>query len=667
MKKILSLIVVSFCMILTSNAQNLIDFWNGYTASTATYATGEGSQANKWGWSTNPATAVTNWNTANGSGNIRYMDNVSGYDAGRIMYIRWDGVVSTSGKYYLKLDTINSTKLTAGHAYTFTWSYAWNSNGSAPTITTTVCTARDGSGAIAPLEVTGTNAAISGTSATFPLSTTAKSMTTGSLTFLASKDGDYYISFGANTASLCAIRDLSLVDKGTDYAALAELQKQTDALTLGDLSKPISSNLTLPTTAGTQGVTIKWASSNNAVVDTFGVVTRPQTYNALATLTATLSMVLNGKTYNQTKSFRVIVAPVTEMPTYMARWKFDNSDITSANGVVTVKDQYSGFVGTVKNEASIRTIGNPGSAQYNVLYTGNGSGYLDMGTEIGKAIYSLTDYTMCGYFRIDDDYTAINSNGNFYWTFSNTDSAMTKPTGYIIGSLKAESQSVSSNRYDNGNQATGANVNAGLGKWHHFAYTQSGNTGTVYIDGVQVAQSTTMTNLPATTLPKAGLTGTLYNWLGRSNYVADSYLRKTMLYDFQVLSTALTPDDIAVTGWNEGEEGVISTLGNLEAAYAQNPNYVNTDLNDELTNLTFAKLTSEDSTQVTSNLTLPAAGLLHNNVAITWSTSNNKVITADGQVTRPDYYPYTVTLTANLSLNGQKVSKTFHPTVLVKP
>jgi hypothetical protein len=452
---------------------------------------------------------------------------------------------------------------------------------------------------------------------------------------------------------------------------LAELNKQTATLNnkmlTAEDSSAITSNLTLPTTLGTNGVTVKWASSNNAAIDTFGVVTRPQTYNAPVKLTATLSQEVGGKTYSMTKSFLFIVSSIAETPFYMARWKFDSNDITTENGVVKVKDQYSGFVGTVKNDASIRTIGNPGSAQFNVLYLGNGTGYLDMGTEIGKAIYSLTDYTMCGYFRIDDDYASINSNGNFYWTFSNTDSAMTKSTGYIIGSLKAESQSVASNRYDNGNQATGANVNAGLGKWHHFAYTQSGNTGTVYIDGVQVAQNTSMTNLPATTLPKTGLTGTLYNWLGRSNYVADAYLRKTMLYDFQLLNGPLTADDISVSGWNAGEEGVITTIGNLEAAYAQNPNYVNTDLNDEFTNLTFAKLTSEDSTQVTANLTLPTVGLLHNNIAITWTSSNTKVIDATGVVIRPDYYGATVTLTATLAFNGQKVSKTFHPTVLVKP
>jgi len=84
----------------------------------------------------------------------------------------------------------------------------------------------------------------------------------------------------------------------------------------------------------------------------------------------------------------------------------------------------------LKNEATIRTIGT--TDQFNVLDLGNGTGYLDLGQEIGKAIYSLNNYTMCGFFRIAEDYASLNSNGNFYWTFSNTADAMADPTGYII-------------------------------------------------------------------------------------------------------------------------------------------------------------------------------------------------------------------------------------------
>lgn len=54
--------------------------------------------------------------------------------------------------------------------------------------------------------------------------------------------------------------------------------------------------------------------------------------------------------------------------------------------------------------------------------------------------------------------------------------------------------------------------------WHHVAVTLSGSTGTLYVDGTQVAQNTNMT------LDPANLGSTNHNWLGRSQYTSDPYL-----------------------------------------------------------------------------------------------------------------------------------------------
>jgi hypothetical protein len=640
MRKITYLItalLLSFAL----NAQNLINYWNGYNPSTATYVTGEGSQAKYWGWSTKPVAS-----------SIRYMDNVTGYDAGRIMYIRWDGVVSTAGKYYLKLDSINTDHLIGGHSYTFTWSYAWNSNASAPTITTTICSAKDGTGVVSALAVTGTNAAISGTSETFPCNATSKSMRTGSITFMPPTDGDYYISFASDKAALCAIRDLSLVDYGDKYAGLIELQKQADALTLGDLNE-VSSNLTLPTTAGTQGVKIKWTSSNPSIIDSLGHVVQPAQYNQTVKLTATLSLNFADTIYTRTKSFVAYVTGIIPTPLEIAQWDFDATLVHETDGVITVADQKSGFVGTCMNEAKIRTIGT--TEKYNVLDLGNGKGYFDMGTEIGKAVYSLTNYTMCGFFRIDDTYAQLNNNGNFYWTFSNTADADKDKNGYIIGSLKAQSQSVA-DYYNINNQATGSGVNATKGGWHHFAYVQNGNTGTTYIDGAQSSQNTAMTNLPALLLPKAGLTGTAYNWLGRSNYINDVYLRNTLLYDFRLLSVSLTAEDLSFQVLT-----VPQTIDALNTAYTENPDYVLPELATEMNNLNMGDLSA-----VTSNITLPTKGTLDNTISISWKTKTPSLVSYSGVVTRPNYYNYKDTLTATFSKSGQKLTKAFPLTVLAK-
>ncbi len=412
----------------------------------------------------------------------------------------------------------------------------------------------------------------------------------------------------------------------------------------------VTSNLSLPTAVGTT-VAVSWSSSLPLVVTTDGNVTRPQQYDVTVKLSATLTETVDGVTHTLVKVFTVVVKSFNVTADQLAEWNFAGNLISESNGTFTVKDKQSGFIGTIMNEARIRTIGT--STQYNVLDLGNGTGYFDMGTEIGKAIYSLNNYSMCGYFRIDADYAYLNSNGNFYWTFSNTADAMTNQTGYIIGSLKAQSQSISSNYYALGNQAVGPGTNAPVGGWHHFAYTQKGTTGTIFVDGVQVSTGV-VTNLPSTTLTKDGFTGTLYNWLGRSNYVSDVYLRKTLLWDFQLLSIPLTADDL-----NFGFE-VPANIDKLNVAYGENPDYILPELTVEQ-----GKLDLGDLSAVTSNITLPTQAS-DATVSISWKSSNPNLIDANGVVTRPNYYSYPDTLTATLSKNGQKVFKVFPAVVVVK-
>jgi hypothetical protein len=56
------------------------------------------------------------------------------------------------------------------------------------------------------------------------------------------------------------------------------------------------------------------------------------------------------------------------------------------------------------------------------------------------------------------------------------------------------------------------------GSWQQVAVTLAANTGTLYVNGVQVAQNTSMTLNPAS------LGTTTQNWLGRSEFAGDPYL-----------------------------------------------------------------------------------------------------------------------------------------------
>jgi len=442
-----------------------------------------------------------------------------------------------------------------------------------------------------------------------------------------------------------------------------ELVTQWKALTIaGDLAN-ITSNVVLPTTMGTGGVTVKWASTNNAVLDTLGTVVRPSKFDAVVILTATCSMTVDTKVYVLTKTFTVTVPALVVQSEEVAKWDFKSANITVANGVTTVKDDFeNAYVATLMNEARIRTIGT--TTKYNVLDLGNGKGYLDMGTDIGEAIYALNNYTMSAYFRIDADYANLNDNGNFIWNFSNSVDVANDKNGYIIGSLKNQSQNCTSGRYDLGDQYIGKGVNAPKAApnasakdgWHHMAYVQNGTAGTVYIDGVALV-SGTMLNPPSIQLPKPGFTGTPFNWLGRPCYATDVYLRKTLVYDFRLYRFPLSDSDM-----NSLLE-VPTVINNLNEAYAQDSDYKSPALALEVEHLTLGDLTA-----VTSDITLPLKGTLDNTIDISWKSSNTGLISDAGVlIARPDFYNLSAKLTAILSKDGQTFSKVFPLTVLVKP
>ena len=435
----------------------------------------------------------------------------------------------------------------------------------------------------------------------------------------------------------------------------SELINAWKNLDLGNLNEVIS-NINLPTDLG-NGITVNWASSREDVISTTGVVSRPDQFDAVVKLTASITQQINGNTYTLAKEFTANVLAFNLIGEQIAIWTFEADKISVENGFIKVKDATSNeFTGTVMNDASIRTIGE--TEQFNVLDLGNGTGYFDMGTDIGKAIYALNDYTMFAYFYIDESYSALTSNGNFIWTFSNTDNAPVDQNGYVIGRLNAQAVEITPSYYASGNQAVSVGAAASKGSWHHFCYTQQGTTAKIFVDGVEM-KSGTITHKPSTTIALPGRTGTLYNWLGRANYPSDVYLRQTLLYDFQLLRIPVNADDL-VFGFE-----VPAVLDRLNAAYAENPNFKDQSLINELNNLDISNL--GDLNALTSSITLPTQGSLDPGITISWVSSAPQIISNTGEVNRPDYYNFNVVLTAVLSKGPQSVSKEFNATVLVKP
>ncbi|MFB6318909.1 LamG-like jellyroll fold domain-containing protein [Saccharicrinis sp. FJH54] len=340
---------------------------------------------------------------------------------------------------------------------------------------------------------------------------------------------------------------------------LDELYAQYDALDLGDLSA-LKDNISLPTTLGDQGVTVSWSSSQPSVVASNGTVIRPDFFNSDVVLTATVK--LGSITKTKTFSATVLAKAGTEFVNdLVVRYDFSNLDGTVVKDVAE-----KNFSGSLKNSAKVVTIGTQSTGILNVLNLGSSNGYFDMGSGMGKVVSRLTNYTVSAYFRIDDSYSGLDNNGNFLWNLSNTADAMSDINGYIICSLKDQSLSITPGNYteSSGNQDVGYNKKALKGNWHNVTFTQQGTTATIYIDGIAVAKDK-ITNLPSTTLLKPGLAGTLYNWIGRSCYTSDVYLRNTLVYDFRIYSRALDQNEIAET-----ELHVNDGLAMLEKAYNAN-------------------------------------------------------------------------------------------------
>lgn len=75
------------------------------------------------------------------------------------------------------------------------------------------------------------------------------------------------------------------------------------------------------------------------------------------------------------------------------------------------------------------------------------------------------------------------------------------------------------------------------GQWNHVAFTRTGNTGVLYLNGAEIARSTTLT----IGMPEVG--PTTNNWLGRNGYANDPSF-DGLMDDVRVYTSALSGDEI---------------------------------------------------------------------------------------------------------------------------
>lgn len=330
--------------------------------------------------------------------------------------------------------------------------------------------------------------------------------------------------------------------KGVPAALITEYQNLAIA---GNLTA-VTANLTLPTPTASN-ITIAWTSTDSMLVAPTGVVTRPAKYKASATLTAILTIDVDGVKTVLTKSFVIMVNPVQEVSETVALWNFADADITTGvDGITIVKDQSdNAYVGQCVGGAQIVKIGN--TEQFNVLSIQKSGEYFDFGTPIGENIYGLTDYTVSMFFRKDSTVEHITNWGGYgqpLYAFSNSPDLAASAIGAMyFEPLRGRHVCTPNNWGSEPANHVGVGENqTPLGSWHNVCYSQIGSVGKLYFDGVQVATASSM-QAPAVVLKKSGMTGTLYNGIGRPIY-PDPWLTNTLVYGFNMYSIGLTDDDL---------------------------------------------------------------------------------------------------------------------------
>lgn len=209
-----------------------------------------------------------------------------------------------------------------------------------------------------------------------------------------------------------------------------------------------------------------------------------------------------------------------------------NFDFETTEGK-NVTDAVSGVTAKLMNQATIEPMGSG-----HVLSLGNGTGYLDMTKSAGTIVKALTDFTVSIYYRVSND-VDIAGSGNFLWCFSQSAANSATASAYTAYRLNAQRLATSTGGWGG---EVGMEVGAASTKnrWVHVLYRQTGTKGELFIDGRCIKTNSKMPVLNSTfkSVPA-------YNWIGRPPFSGDTYLKQTLIDNFQIYNVALTDAEVA--------------------------------------------------------------------------------------------------------------------------
>ena len=280
------------------------------------------------------------------------------------------------------------------------------------------------------------------------------------------------------------------------------------------------------------------------------------------------------------------------------------------------------FTGTLMNGAELTKYGS-----HSVLSLGSADGYFDFGADFRKVMSCLDDkFTITTTLYIPKS-TSVSGAGNFIWCFAKSSSQ-----GYLFLSAKDTRYAITTTNWS-GETSVNANMPIAQGEWVNLSYVQDGNTGSIYINGVKKQQNTNVKTHPTNL-------GTLVqNYLGKSCYDGDAYLKNALFSDFCIYNTALSEEMLVEYSM------LAQILNNLSCREAISMDLAALTLPSSINNLY-------------EGVTLPAKGAYGS--TITWQSDNTDLLSNEGKVVgTPEELRQHVTLTATLNNEDETATKTF--------
>ncbi|MFI7542098.1 family 43 glycosylhydrolase [Actinoplanes sp. NPDC049599] len=288
-------------------------------------------------------------------------------------------------------------------------------------------------------------------------------------------------------------------------------------------------------------------------------------------------------------------------------------DLDQTSGGTAVDTSGHGRDGVLRGDASW-AAGGAG------LVLGGADGHVDLPDNV---LAGLDEVTVSADVAIDP----AQASPYMIWALGNTD-AGGAGNGYLFATGDVYRTSIASGNWST-EQTARATAALPRSVWVSIGYTLGADgVATEYLNGEPVATKTGVTVKPG----GIGAGATTANYLGRSVYSADAYLRGRVR-NFRIYDRALSATEAA---------GIAIPAATRVAG-------------DK------AALTLGDTSAVTADLSLPAAGPAYGS-KLTWATSDPDVITAAGAVTRPAA-DTTVTLTATVSSGSVSDTRAFAVTV----